>query len=147
MIALNGLRCRITCVQRSRICQASDNKFFLVVESSDPNFDAARTHSFLSDLATHDCGGAELAMTVELPDPEKSFARLLALVAITAGCRIDMHIQPYYRTMAKSDFSVTSAPPACRSRARSPAATFTKTLISTRKIGSNPEVHAVSGDR
>jgi mono/diheme cytochrome c family protein len=29
---------------------------------------------------------------------------LLALVAITAGCRIDMHIQPYYRPMAKSDF-------------------------------------------
>src|SRR5271157_4107795 len=29
---------------------------------------------------------------------------LLALIAITAGCRIDMHMQPYYRTMAKSDF-------------------------------------------
>ncbi|MGO8985884.1 MAG: c-type cytochrome [Terriglobales bacterium] len=29
---------------------------------------------------------------------------LLALIAITAGCRVDMQIQPYYRTMAKSDF-------------------------------------------
>jgi mono/diheme cytochrome c family protein len=29
---------------------------------------------------------------------------LLALVCITAGCRIDMHMQPYYRTFAKSDF-------------------------------------------
>ncbi len=26
------------------------------------------------------------------------------LVGLTAGCRIDMHIQPYYRTFAKSDF-------------------------------------------
>jgi hypothetical protein len=29
---------------------------------------------------------------------------LLVLVAITAGCRLDMHVQPYYRPMAKSDF-------------------------------------------
>jgi len=29
---------------------------------------------------------------------------LLVLIAITAGCRIDMHIQPYYRPFAKSDF-------------------------------------------
>lgn len=29
---------------------------------------------------------------------------LLALIAATAGCRIDMHVQPYYRPMAKSDF-------------------------------------------
>jgi len=29
---------------------------------------------------------------------------LLALIAVTAGCRIDMHMQPYYRPMAKSDF-------------------------------------------
>jgi mono/diheme cytochrome c family protein len=28
----------------------------------------------------------------------------LATIAITAGCRIDMHIQPYYRPFAKSDF-------------------------------------------
>ena len=36
--------------------------------------------------------------------PKRALPALLALVAITAGCRIDMHIQPYYRTMAKSDF-------------------------------------------
>jgi hypothetical protein len=29
---------------------------------------------------------------------------VLALVAITAGCRLDMHLQPYYRPLAKSDF-------------------------------------------
>ncbi len=29
---------------------------------------------------------------------------LLALICITAACRIDMHMQPYYRTFAKSDF-------------------------------------------
>jgi len=28
----------------------------------------------------------------------------LALVAATAGCRIDMHVQPYYRPLTKSDF-------------------------------------------
>jgi len=34
----------------------------------------------------------------------KVLPALLALIAVTAGCRIDMHMQPYYRTMAKSDF-------------------------------------------
>ena len=34
----------------------------------------------------------------------KVLPALLALIAVTAGCRIDMHIQPYYRPMAKSDF-------------------------------------------
>jgi mono/diheme cytochrome c family protein len=29
---------------------------------------------------------------------------ILLLIAITAGCRLDMHIQPYYRPLAKSDF-------------------------------------------
>ena len=29
---------------------------------------------------------------------------LLALIFVTTGCRIDMHIQPYYRPLAKSDF-------------------------------------------
>jgi len=28
----------------------------------------------------------------------------LALIAVTAGCRIDMHVQPYYRPLSKSDF-------------------------------------------
>ena len=31
---------------------------------------------------------------------------LLALIFVTAGCRIDMHIQPYYRPLAKSEFFV-----------------------------------------
>jgi cytochrome c553 len=34
----------------------------------------------------------------------KSLPALLALIFVTAGCRIDMHIQPYYRPLAKSDF-------------------------------------------
>jgi mono/diheme cytochrome c family protein len=34
----------------------------------------------------------------------KVFPALLLLLGATAGCRIDMHIQPYYRPMAKSDF-------------------------------------------
>jgi mono/diheme cytochrome c family protein len=29
---------------------------------------------------------------------------VLALIFVTAACRIDMHIQPYYRPLAKSDF-------------------------------------------
>jgi mono/diheme cytochrome c family protein len=29
---------------------------------------------------------------------------VLVLIFVTAGCRIDMHIQPYYRPLAKSDF-------------------------------------------
>lgn len=28
----------------------------------------------------------------------------IALIAATAGCRIDMHIQPYYRPLSKSEF-------------------------------------------
>ena len=34
----------------------------------------------------------------------KFLPALLALVAFTAGCRLDMHLQPYYRPLAKSDF-------------------------------------------
>ena len=34
----------------------------------------------------------------------KVLPALLALVVFTAGCRLDMHLQPYYRTLAKSDF-------------------------------------------
>jgi len=34
----------------------------------------------------------------------KLLPALLGLIAITAGCRLDMHIQPYYRPFAKSDF-------------------------------------------
>jgi hypothetical protein len=37
-------------------------------------------------------------------DLRKVLPALLALIAITAGCRLDMHLQPYYRPMAKSDF-------------------------------------------
>lgn len=34
----------------------------------------------------------------------KFLPAVLALVFVTAGCRLDMHIQPYYRPLAKSDF-------------------------------------------
>jgi mono/diheme cytochrome c family protein len=34
----------------------------------------------------------------------KTLPALIALIFVTAGCRIDMHIQPYYRPLAKSDF-------------------------------------------
>jgi hypothetical protein len=34
----------------------------------------------------------------------KVLPALVALLAVTAGCRLDMHLQPYYRPMAKSDF-------------------------------------------
>src|ERR1700693_2427602 len=34
----------------------------------------------------------------------KVLPALLALIAVTAGCRLDMHLQPYYRPLAKSDF-------------------------------------------
>ncbi len=38
------------------------------------------------------------------PNLRKFLPALLALIAFTAGCRLDMHMQPYYRPMAKSDF-------------------------------------------
>ncbi|HXB99707.1 MAG TPA: cytochrome c [Terriglobales bacterium] len=41
--------------------------------------------------------GAALNLRKHLP-------ALLAVIAITAGCRQDMHEQPYYRPLAKSDF-------------------------------------------
>jgi Cytochrome C oxidase, cbb3-type, subunit III len=31
-------------------------------------------------------------------------AAILLLLGATAGCRLDMHMQPYYRTLSKSDF-------------------------------------------
>src|ERR1700740_750888 len=34
----------------------------------------------------------------------KALPVLLLVIAFTAGCRLDMHIQPYYRPFAKSDF-------------------------------------------
>lgn len=34
----------------------------------------------------------------------KALPAALALIAFTVGCRQDMHIQPYYRTLSKSDF-------------------------------------------
>jgi len=52
MLALNGLPMPyhpVFNVEEFR--KASENKFFLVVFSSDPNYDAARTRSFLQGLA------------------------------------------------------------------------------------------------
>jgi mono/diheme cytochrome c family protein len=34
----------------------------------------------------------------------KLFPAVLTLICVTAGCRIDMHVQPYNRPMSKSDF-------------------------------------------
>lgn len=34
----------------------------------------------------------------------KCLPALLLLIGMTSGCRLDMHIQPYYRPLAKSDF-------------------------------------------
>jgi len=35
---------------------------------------------------------------------QKLLPAVLALTFVTAGCRIDMHMQPYYRPLSKSDF-------------------------------------------
>jgi hypothetical protein len=52
MLALNGLPMPYHPVFNvAEFAKASDNKFFLVVFSSDPNYDAAGTRSFLSGLA------------------------------------------------------------------------------------------------
>jgi mono/diheme cytochrome c family protein len=34
----------------------------------------------------------------------KFLPAILLLVSATGGCRLDMHLQPYYRTLSKSDF-------------------------------------------
>ncbi len=39
-----------------------------------------------------------------MPNLRKFLPLVLALPFVTAGCRLDMHIQPYYRPLAKSDF-------------------------------------------
>lgn len=52
MLALNGLPQPYHPVFNvAEFAKASDNKFFLVVFSSDPKYDAARTRSFLAGLA------------------------------------------------------------------------------------------------
>jgi len=39
-----------------------------------------------------------------MTSPRKFLPAILLLIGVTAGCRLDMHIQPYYRPLAKSDF-------------------------------------------
>jgi hypothetical protein len=52
MLALNGLPMPYHPVFNvAEFAQASNDKFFLVVFSSDPNYDAARTRAFLKGLA------------------------------------------------------------------------------------------------
>jgi hypothetical protein len=52
MIALNGLPMPYHPVFNvPEFAKASENKFFLIVFSSDPNYDAIRTRSFLAGLA------------------------------------------------------------------------------------------------
>jgi mono/diheme cytochrome c family protein len=36
--------------------------------------------------------------------PRNFLPAIVLLIGVTAGCRLDMHIQPYYRPLAKSDF-------------------------------------------
>lgn len=39
-----------------------------------------------------------------MSDLRKTLPAVLALVFLTSACRIDMHVQPYYRPLTKSDF-------------------------------------------
>jgi len=39
-----------------------------------------------------------------MTNARKSLPAVLVLIFLTSACRIDMHIQPYYRPLAKSDF-------------------------------------------
>ncbi len=41
---------------------------------------------------------------VSMTNRRKFLPVTLLLIGMTAGCRLDMHIQPYYRPLAKSDF-------------------------------------------
>jgi len=43
-------------------------------------------------------------MRVRFTKPRRFLPAILLLIGVTAACRLDMHIQPYYRPLAKSDF-------------------------------------------
>ncbi len=69
----------------------------------------------------------------------KALPGLLALIALTAGCRLDMHLQPYYRPLAKSDFFADNRSarlPVDGTVARGDL--HEDTYFYTGKIGSNP---------
>jgi len=54
--------------------------------------------------STNHVAAAALGCPVERSSTAVSFAAVLALLALCAGCRLDMHVQPRVNPLAKSDF-------------------------------------------
>ena len=63
--------------------------------------------------------------------PTSKLALLLSVLLALAGCRQDMHDQPRFKPLARAISTPTCARRALRSKARWPAASCTKTPIST----------------